>query len=58
MKYLPWTGLSKNEWNGTDTNTTDADIRQIWYNYMETFEKVDAPDFLRRYIDEHQRHTK
>ena len=26
IKYCPWTGSSKNEWNGTDTYTTDAEI--------------------------------
>ena len=58
MKYRPWTGSSKNAWNWTDANTTDADIRQLWSDYMDSFDEGDAPDFLRRAIDDHQKHAK
>ena len=58
MKYNIWTESCENSWNDTDTNTTDAHIRKVWSNCMETLDEGDDTDFIRHALDENQRHAK
>ena len=58
MKYNIWTESSENSWNGTDTNTTDAHIQNVWSDCMETLDEGDDTEFIRHAIDESQIHAK